>query len=232
MSRTQTETSLAAVSLAMRLVERGIINGYNADDFILKDPVSALHQINKNFGRAQLHVASGKFASASSLQRMYLAAMHDMSEISDMPLDELEAIPRLDTIFQRMGGVALDEGASLGPLVQGVEQAAKLYYLTKKFGENALKAKFKDAVAFDMQWHRIDDRSVGLTVYNKYDPKNLDPGNGSLAPADTRAAARGKAIGSGKASVAGWNVVVMNDGTRHEFDDYWDPELHELPLAA
>ena len=232
MSKTQGETSLAAVSLAMRLVERGIINGNNADDYILGNPVAALHLINKNFGRPSLDLASGKFETALGLQQRYLAAMHDMVEIGDIPEDELIAIPRLDTIFEHMGGLALHEGASLGPLVKDVEQAAKFYYLTKKFGENACRDRLKLAAAFDMQWHRIDDRSVGLTVYNNLDPKNLDPSNGKSAPADTRAAARGKAIASGKVHKVGWNVAAMTDGNIHEFIDYWDPELHELPAAA
>src|SRR6202034_3639969 len=146
MSKAQVFMSLAATSLALRLIEQDVINDSNVNDFVIREPVKSHHTINKQFGRGLLRLESGKFATARSLQERYAEEMLQMAETIELPEDELRAAERLLNICQRLSKLTLPD--DLAAHILDAEWAAKLYFLLSLYGENVLTEKIKEAVAF------------------------------------------------------------------------------------
>ncbi len=219
MSISQTYASLAITSLALRLFEQRIINEHNLTDFALKDPVKSLHQINTQMGRGKIELESGNSTTALGLQKRFGDAILQLAEKTDLhlPSDEQAAASKLTTMCDSLEGTE-----ELKPLVPGIEWATKKYYSDKKTGS------LKEELAFDLKWHRIDERSVGLTTYKKlYEKLGIGEPNSawqSDSKPKTRAAARGAAIASGKCTSANWNHLTV-DGLGVDLKDYWDSEL-------
>jgi hypothetical protein len=226
MSKSQTFQSLAVTSLVLRLMEQKIIHAGNAEDFVLRHPVDSLHRINNHFGRQLFWLESGKRISARVLQERYARAILDMAEKTILPDDEQTAALQFMALCKRLRGIT--QHSDIGPLAPDVPWATKLHYLRAKYGEDAWEHRLADAVAFDLQWHRIDSRSIGLKVYSKLDPWIQCVDTRKLiaqAPINSRAAARGAAIRSGDCDGAGWGYVSFPGSKRTDLDDFWSPKL-------
>lgn len=225
MSRSHTFSSLAITSLVLRLIERKAINAHNIDNFILTAPEHALQRVNTTFGRETLRLQSGKITSALSLQTRFAELISDMAAVTDLPSDEKVAAGQFTTLCQKLE--TYKSSKDIEPLADSVEWAAKLFFLRHKYGEDVLQQKPSEAVAFDLQWHRIDEKSVGLKVYGKHDPLHLEANDISNIPINTRAAVRGKVIKSGQCTDAGWNYVTVNYETPIKLNDYWNADMPE-----
>lgn len=219
MSKTQAYASLAVTSLVLRLLEQRVINHHNADRFIINNPIGSLRALNREQGRSALQLASGKKTTAQGLQERLATAALSLTERVRLPDDEIVAARRYLDLCQK-----LKQLSDCRALARDVEWAAKKFFIKQKYGENPLDI---DATAFDLQWHRIDDKSVGLRVYKKLDPwmSLEEDGATRLEPPKTRAAARGAAIKSGICKDVSWNRIVLNNGEPIQLDDYWSSEL-------
>jgi len=227
MSLSQSYMSLASISLVERLLEHNLINNRNIDKFVIENPVKSLHKINRNMGGGSLRLISGKCTSALGVQEQYADAISQMIEIVELPDDEQRAAERYIRICQKLRAFRNDSDlAILGP---DIEWADKLYRIQLLLGENAVHDMLYQAVAFDLQWHRTDDRSIGLKVYDKRDPLHQDrqTHDAITSPPNTRAAARSKAIRNGDFSFAGWGEGCNRQGNPIVLANFWDPELPE-----
>lgn len=225
MSKAQIYSSLAITSLALRLDEQGIINETSIGEFTIKNPVQALRDLNGRHGRGKLQLESGGVTTALGLQEHYAEAILKMAEKIELPKDEQAAAEKYLRLCDNLGRYASE--CDLDLLVPDIEWATKLICMRKKYGEKAPAGDLINALAFDYQWHKIDERSVGLKVYEKLgQPRPSLAGALKAAPPTTRAAARGQAIASGQCTQAGWNKIIVK-GREIRLDDYWDPELPE-----
>jgi hypothetical protein len=238
MSRTRLFMSLAGTSLVMRLIEQDVINADNEGDFIINDPIGALHRINANYGQGEIELASGKTTTAAGLQANYFETGLAFAEEAPLTASELKAAQELARINQKLGDLSLEQALAWREIARDVEWAAKAHFLrreqeNKSYTGTGIDArKLRDAAMFDLRWHSIDDNSIGLHKYAQLDPLHRTPPN-LLAVQRTRAAARGKAVASGKCTGAQWNYVVL-DGVADKvhLNDYWNPELPVKPGTA
>lgn len=224
----------AATSIALRLVEQGYINQDNAADFTLAETANSLKIVNTTFGKDKLRLASGKHTDALSLQKRYTDMMYKMLSEQEQPQeDEVDALERLTIILDKLDILAHGDihDTDVKPLVPYVEWAAKLHYLRQKVSPNytAHPDKLEAAVAFDLQWHRIDEKSVSQIVGNR-----IDTFGNSLAneietaiemPPLSRAFARGAAVEANICDSLKWNQLSLKSGRVVELVDVWCPDL-------
>lgn len=227
MNLEQSRDSLAIASLVLRLVEQDLINTRNVERFSLLDPIQSLHRVNASRRETKIRSASREQTTALALQRRFADAALAMSEKIDLPAGEKQAAmayqAKLDTLARYY------KSGDLAELILHVEWATKLLVLTRKFGDTAIHDDLDQALKFDAGWHRIDEKSISKRVYQKRAPSPEISEDDILTPPNTRAAARGKAIGSGYCTGASWKYVyIRSDGgraERHNLVDYWDPDL-------
>lgn len=223
MSLDMTERSFAMTSLVLRLFEHGerFLSPEDYDELVVKYPVPAMRAISKSpLGNAVFELQSGKMSTAASLQDHYNEKIHEME--LDLPPDEQAALDKQTILCQKLGHLTLDE---LEPLVKDVEWITKLVSLRRKYGENS-HAEFTDQThGFDIMWHSIDQKSLGLKVFASLGdswPK-IFAQSSTPKPARTRGAIRGKLIATGDYDWADWNHVA-NESNTVELNDYWATE--------
>lgn len=237
MSRFCTFVGLAATSGFLRLLEQGIINSKNADDYILRSPRSALHALNNNFARDKLQLASGKTTTALSLQTRLAEDILELAGEVKLPQDEILGAEELLKTCQALKEIN-PKNPDPSSLVRRIEWAAKYCLLQRKFGDDMLGSSLDNAMASDRQWHSLNDR-VDDKQADKW--KMLDPYYDKFEseidslmeiPPFSRAFARGAAIETGKCQSANWNTISMKNIPSLKLYDPYDPELPSLYTQA
>lgn len=237
MSRFCTFVGLAATSGFLRLLEQGVINPNNADDYILKSPLGTMRTLNENFGRGKFRLASGKITTALSLQTRFAEKILELSGEVKLPKDEILGAEELLKTCQTLREIN-PKDPDPSALVRRVEWAAKYCLLQKKFGVNMFGANLKGAISYDRKWHslshRLDDKQA--EQWKKLDPFynqfESDIQTFKSIPPFSRAFARGAAIEGGVCSHADWNTLTMPNSKSVKLDDPYDTELNEVLLAS
>lgn len=233
MSRTQTYMKFAVTSLVLRLIEQEVINADNAADYTFRKPNEKIFIANHHFGQKRIALKSEDMVNSQQHQLRFAEAIMDMAQMIELPEDERIAAERFLGLCQKLGKLTIPD--DIKPLVPDVGWATKLHAMRLKYGEDVLKSHFTEAVAFDLQWHSIDDRSPGLRTYDRFDPWHVGLANGeisSLGLPNTRAAARAQTIGRGDCVLANWNFVTIDGMKPVVLYDYWDPALPELETVT
>ena len=235
MSRMGTLLSVGAVSLVLRLLEQGIINQYNADDFTLREPIGVLKNTNYHFGKGVFDLESGAKSTAAELQQRFIEAMSMMASSEDrrLPDSEIGVAERLQKLSPKLSELDRKD-PDYEVLSPEVEWATKLHYLRTKYGEDFCNKKtLVEAVAFDRQWHQTDEKSIGQLVYKRLDPdaKQLDEPIEYFRthPPQTRAAARSRLLSSAACTLADWNLVKLVGSAPSEAIELDDPYSSRLP---
>lgn len=203
----------AATSLVLRLIEHSHKLPAKALNAItLRDPLEAARAFARDTSfTATEWTVYDKSVSVINIGESYIDLIDTLSEIVELPKDELDAIPLWADFLDRMRASSFDRQDYFG-LEFLLDIAAKHRYI-KKITDD-LSRDNSNAVARSLLWDRIDPVGAGMKWWINYKNDIIDPTEIAklvTIPPPTRARRRAKRIKRRSKSLANINWATTTD---------------------
>lgn len=242
MNRTSTFLSLGAMSLLLRLLEQGVVNTSNIDEFTLKDTLETKERVSRSVGNCRVETNDGQTMTAAEYQQKLATAEAELANDDQvlLPADERLASLMMVNLTDKLVATDHRKPEDLAALPSSIEWALKYRYISSKLGGNILSnSNICQAISIDREWHnastRVKNAKAGKTMASldpMYNDMEAEVQRLISSAPYTRAHARATIVSAGICEDLKWNIINLGNNKFIELPDPYDSLALNEPKIA